>query len=141
MKRQTILTKERFDLASTRELERWAHLVGHHHVYVIHEIEGPCKIGIADKPIRRFGSIRTSNPRELKMIKTWRMPGRAVSARIEKECHERLSEVRVRGEWFDVSPGLACSTVEMVIHDFELFTVTADRLREDIIHNLVVKFS
>ncbi len=71
-------------------------------VYVVGTIGGPIKIGIAQDVTLRVKGLQSSHPEKLRVYHftgTLR-PGRARV--IERECHKRLDQHRLSGEWFDV---------------------------------------
>jgi hypothetical protein len=53
---------------------------------------GVCKIGKSNTPLKRFDSIKTGNPFVVLI---------GVSELNESELHEKYSEFRFSGEWFD----------------------------------------
>lgn len=59
------------------------------------------KIGKADDPDKRFSSIKTSNPKPLKLLYTMKGDGK-----LESFLHELFADYWVRGEWFRVDGNL-----------------------------------
>ena len=67
-------------------------------IYIIETTEGPhrIKIGFAGDVEKRFASIRTACPVEIRLVQY--VPG---SMDEERQIHEKLAAHRLRGEWFD----------------------------------------
>ncbi|MFF7147518.1 GIY-YIG nuclease family protein [Streptomyces griseoaurantiacus] len=55
------------------------------------------KIGIAKDPKARMATLQTGHPMELSLL--WSCEGD-----YERELHEAFARLRVRGEWFDLTP-------------------------------------
>ena len=69
-------------------------------VYVIHaEGTNRIKIGVSEHPEHRLRELQTGSPFSLLLIAKW--PG---SRQLEIKLHQTLSEYRIDGEWFLVSP-------------------------------------
>lgn len=87
-------------------------------VYVIGCDGQPLKIGVATTPAKRLKEIQTGFPHKLRVyfhLEAWG----ALARKVEQECHRRLSDKRLNGEWFDCHPDEAIALVQKV----------ADRLR------------
>lgn len=71
-----------------------------HYIYYITDGEH-VKIGCSNNPLKRLKGLQTSNPRELKIIKTVMVAyyGHLAKAS-ETKLHEYYKKYRVRGEWF-----------------------------------------
>ena len=66
-------------------------------IYFIQSINGgPIKIGLAENPVQRLKSLQTGHPETLVLL-TSIAGGRDV----ESALHSSLSDVRIRGEWFE----------------------------------------
>ncbi len=87
--------------------------LGIHVLYVLAVPEKPeiCKVGIADNPFKRFGSIQSSNWSELKLYRHWWTNGRLLSVRVEQAVLDELSPMKLRGEWFSVLPETAAACI------------------------------
>lgn len=81
---------------------------------------GPIKIGYtastAPSDRRRIDDLQTGCPYELVVLRF--LPG---TRREEKALHKRFADFRMRGEWFEYTPGLAAfilrfSSVDEMIH-------------------------
>ena len=66
-------------------------------VYMVY-CAGKVKIGITRDILRRLSQLRHGSPNPMSLI--WLIHG---DKRTEQALHKRFSEVRQRGEWFDVS--------------------------------------
>ncbi len=88
------------------------------YVYVIARLDrrgravGPTKIGIAKDPERRLRTFQTANPLPLTLYRTFRV---ARASALEADVHRRLGPLRLKGEWFALSPERAVSAVHMVL--------------------------
>ncbi len=60
------------------------------------------KIGVTTNPTDRLAALSTTSAVDLSLIKT--IPG---DVRLERELHQRFSDLRVRGEWFRYTEQLA----------------------------------
>lgn len=68
-------------------------------IYIIYDGQN-VKIGKSNHPKKRIKELQTANPKNLKIIKTFSVPGNKVFT-IEKECHKNLNKIyEKRGEWF-----------------------------------------
>lgn len=116
----TILTAEFPVPCNPEDLLRPPHLRGaplpsrELSVYVIGEVDdGPVKIGYAADAWKRLGELQIGNPRELCLY--FAQP--RVDARlVEAASHRELGARRLRGEWFDVDPGTAVCTLNLILH-------------------------
>lgn len=70
-------------------------------VYFIQDHTGAIKIGIAEYPALRLGSLQVAHPHPLKLLGVCE-GGR----RLERELHEAFSHNRLSGEWYRPSEGL-----------------------------------
>lgn len=84
------------------------------HVYVIGSAGPPIKIGIASDVRRRLGELQTSYPYTLRVYYAAAAFG-ALARNVERECHRRLAEYRLNGEWFDYDPYDAADLVGAII--------------------------
>jgi hypothetical protein len=64
---------------------------------------GPVKIGMAANIRSRLRDLQTGHPRGLRLLWYERIDDE--SARIARECelHQKFQDIRMRGEWFNVS--------------------------------------
>lgn len=81
-------------------------------IYVITAPGHPLKIGIAKEPEKRRGELQTGFPHRLSVWFTLEVPASMARA-IERECHQRLSHCRLKGEWFDATVEEAIVTIEL----------------------------
>lgn len=80
-------------------------------VYCIGEAGRQVKVGYSNNPKRRLDNIRVASPIEVQMIAL--VPG---SIDDERDMHDKISHLRIRGEWFDDS-GFAVSNLFPKIED------------------------
>lgn len=79
------------------------------YVYFIQAvIGGPVKIGTALNPWVRMTELQSGNPEKLRLIAV--MHG---GSKLERACHTRLADDRLRGEWFRSSELLAALIDEL----------------------------
>jgi hypothetical protein len=72
------------------------------HVYFIQAgIDGPIKVGMSRDPARRLITLQGANPAELTLLAV--VEGNRDD---ERAIHERFSDCRIRGEWFEPTPEL-----------------------------------
>jgi hypothetical protein len=91
------------------------------YAYVIGAIDGPQKIGVATTPTQRLVMLQSGNAASLVLSGAIPM-SRAEAFAVERQAHWLLRDDRLRGEWFDVSPGEALAAVQQAYAD-----VTAGR--------------
>ena len=82
-------------------------------IYIIGERNSTrLKIGISANPARRLKNIMTDNPYDVEVL--WdRIVHRA--RRVEMNAHLVLADVRIRGEWFNVTLADAIAVIEKII--------------------------
>lgn len=81
-------------------------------VYVVGAVGHPIKIGIAKDVDSRLAGLNTSSPVRLRAY----FHVEVEDARaIEVAAHRALTDYRLNGEWFDVTPELAIETVKRLI--------------------------
>lgn len=86
-------------------------------VYVIYESEDPSasKIGVAGDLIKRLSSMQVGTWRALRIGHAVKLPSKSAAHAIERQVHQALSALHVRGEWFRVSPDRAAAEVELAM--------------------------
>jgi len=67
------------------------------------------KVGISKSPRSRLKQLQTSNPYELKLKRTYKLPSPKTS---EALIHMMLKEYHVRGEWFNTELDVINSVIE-----------------------------
>lgn len=82
-------------------------------VYVVGCAGHPIKIGMAVDPLGRLKSLQTGFPHRLRIYA--QIFAGSDAARVEQECHRRLSEYRLNGEWFDYDPYQAADLVKSIL--------------------------
>ena len=94
---------------------------GGSYVYIIHETLDyeSCKIGKADDPFKRLGSLQGGNKRCLVIHKAYELPNAESAHFIESEAHKDLAEYKIRGEWYKVPLGLAREIIESRIDELK----------------------
>ena len=95
------------------------------HVYVIGSAGNPIKIGIAADPQQRRKDLQTGYPHTLRVYSMTRVETGADARRIEREAHAKLSEYRLRGEWFDYDPYEASELVAALVQTSTRPTIEA----------------
>ena len=84
-------------------------------VYAIKSSDGFFKLGIAADVDGRLVALQTGNPKELSIYVAIDVECDGLSpVEMERRIHGALSDYRVRGEWFLVSPALLCETMNRV---------------------------
>lgn len=70
-------------------------------LYLIQSESGYIKIGISKRVERRLRDLQISSPEKLTLL--FYQPLQKAEL-IEKKLHQRFSDKRLRGEWFDLTP-------------------------------------
>jgi len=71
------------------------------YVYVIQAGEyGPVKIGFTANPFARLSELQTGNPFPLRVVAAEFIGDRRSASELESIIHNKLSEFRLKGEWF-----------------------------------------
>ncbi len=87
-------------------------------LYVMANASGSVKIGVSINPPFRMAMLQNANGGRLKLVRAW-LPADGVKAMsVEREVFKRLAEHRALGEWFDVTPAKACTTIEAVLNSY-----------------------
>lgn len=74
-----------------------------------------CKIGISDDPNIRVTDLQTGNPETLSILGTVECVDRDSAVRMETAFHTFYSQLHVRDEWFEVSPGKVLSDINLIL--------------------------
>lgn len=74
------------------------------------------KIGISENPQSRLREIQTSNPHELRLVKTYASHDRAAAIWVEKLLHQRYEEFRLAGEWFNIHADIVIKDIEWALN-------------------------
>lgn len=80
-------------------------------VYIVGVTDNPVKIGVADDPYARLSALQVGCPDELVLHHFVKVPC-DIARRLERACHERLSEYSRRGEWFNIDKARAVEVLE-----------------------------
>lgn len=83
-------------------------------VYVIGSAGFPIKIGIAADVNQRCKDLQTASPIRLRVYYHEEAFG-GLARSVERECHRRLYEYRLSGEWFDFDPYEAAELVKRLV--------------------------
>ena len=110
MNDKPISPERRSEIASNAAKARWEAKPGLSNVYVMGSADGPQKIGIAKNLRARHGGIQVGNHLEIIVAHTVEVED-AIVKHVERQAHSILEEKRLRGEWFDVSPGEALDAI------------------------------
>lgn len=70
-------------------------------LYVVEGAPGLFKIGISRDVARRVMQLQTANPTTLRLLARFPVPD---ARSLERDLHARLTNRRVRNEWFQLSP-------------------------------------
>lgn len=84
---------------------------------------GLCKIGSALDVERRVASLQTASPFVLRLVKT-----RDGGADLERAIHRSADHLRVRGEWFKLTPEIVC-----IFDDALIASAIGERTHRDIL--------
>ena len=72
------------------------------------------KIGFSKDVAKRLSTLQTGNPTQLKIHHTEPVPEQRVRI-LEKKLHSELGYLRVKGEWFNITPDRAVSILKVAI--------------------------
>lgn len=77
--------------------------------------KSPSKVGIAGDPVKRMANLQTAHHQRLVLAGSWATPEREIARELEKAFHDVMSEHRLSGEWFDLTPKacMACLTIAL----------------------------
>jgi len=95
-----------------------------HYIYIICKIDesgdfcSPVKVGMTRDPMGRFATIQTSCPFDISIFNAFVLPTKQIAYELEKSFHLVQKEKRLKGEWFDMHPGLAYGMMSMNIAVF-----------------------
>jgi hypothetical protein len=67
------------------------------------KLQGPCKVGISDKPDKRLRQVQTGSPSKLVIAFAFRIWNRRFAQVFEAAFHAAHEDHRLNGEWFDLS--------------------------------------
>lgn len=82
-------------------------------VYIIEQAEtGYIKIGISEDVQKRLAALQTANPHKLTLRYILTCPTTQDAQTIERMLHQRYSDWRKSGEWFDVDAEEAISEIQ-----------------------------
>jgi hypothetical protein len=93
-----------------------------HYVYVVTEVgKGPAtKVGIANNPRWRLGSLVSGNWRKLTLHAAFITDSRLTSARIERVVTDRFAPLLLGGEWFSVTGDEMVQAIHDAIEELRL---------------------
>jgi hypothetical protein len=91
-------------------------------VYLIATVQNgapsaPVKIGISANPMVRLAELQTGSPFRLMLLGMLATPSRQVAREAEKWIHFCHPDKALHGEWFDIEPFSAVSTLGYFVHD------------------------
>lgn len=125
--RGELKAKKRAKLLASGKLERFPgieHGRPDQGVYVIGAPGLPVKIGIASNVTSRLSGIQVGCPERLRIyLFIDALDG--IARDVERECHRRLDQYRVSGEWFNLDWRDAAEMVRKVIGDLKAKTASA----------------
>jgi len=82
------------------------------YIYVIGQECGPVKVGISQKPWTRVATIGTSSPFKVFLLYCYPTKCRAHAKCYEQEFHDIHCDVRLWGEWFNITSGQAIKSIQ-----------------------------
>ena len=84
-------------------------------VYVIYESDTPavCKIGVAADVAQRLCGMQVGTWRTLKVGHAIKLPSKSAAHAVERQAHQALSALHLRGEWFRVSQDRAAAEIDL----------------------------
>lgn len=88
-------------------------------IYVMASEGGMCKIGFAGNPEKRLEAVANGHPYNLRLARCFAVEAE-YAAVIESDIHERLSDRRMCGEWFNVPESAAIETASAVVAEWPL---------------------
>ncbi len=74
--------------------------------FILNEDSQAIKIGLAKDVEKRIETLQTSNPVKLELIKSIQVKSKKEAQGLEKQLHEKFSELRIIGEWFSAKTEL-----------------------------------
>jgi hypothetical protein len=88
------------------------------YVYIVGNPHLPSsvKIGITNNLKTRLSALSTGNSEKLSILHNWKLPTITDARNVERLAHGRLSQYRLSGEWFDVTPEVAKLAVDNIIN-------------------------
>lgn len=83
------------------------------HIYVIGRGTQLVKIGVSKSPKRRLSQLQMGCAETLKLHGSWRF-GAGVAFEVEGRLKNAFGELRLKGEWFDVSYWTMAETIKQI---------------------------
>ncbi|NHZ62623.1 GIY-YIG nuclease family protein [Massilia genomosp. 1] len=101
-------------------------------VYVIYESDDPSvsKVGVATDVVKRLGTMQIGSWRILRVGHAVALPSKSAAHAIERQVHQALSALHVRGEWFRTSPDRAAFEVDLAVSQLRAAFNAAAKLGE-----------
>ena len=90
---------------------------------------GPCKIGIAGKPLERLSGLQCANPYELKIAYLWLFNRTDIALQAEQGALFDAAKARLKGEWVNLTMQAAYKLVDRAIRRRGLVGMEVDRHR------------
>ena len=84
------------------------------YLYIIGTDTDRQKIGFSKDVAKRLSTLQTGNPVQLKIHHTEPVPEHRVRI-LEKKLHTELGYLRLKGEWFNITPDRAVSMLRFAI--------------------------
>lgn len=81
-------------------------------VYCIGSEDGPVKVGITTNLLSRLRSLQNGSATKLELIWVYTAYHRQEALEMERAFFEVHADVRLEGEWFDISADLASESLE-----------------------------
>ena len=83
-------------------------------IYVIGSDENRQKIGFSKDVNKRLKTLQTGNPQVLKIHYFEEVPDDR-ARKLERKLHKELNHLRLKGEWFDISPNDAKLMLQFMV--------------------------
>lgn len=88
--------------------------IEHVYVYFISAGGSPIKIGVSDNPSRRLLDLQTAHYQKLYLLYTLKCGNRQQALEVESAFHRWYDELRIRNEWFKLTPAQVGSDVALL---------------------------
>lgn len=81
-------------------------------------IVGPCKVGIASRPLARRAILQTGCPWPIVPLMQIRFPTRGTAVEFEAYFHDCYRHLSTNGEWFDLKPEETLRRIQWRLTDY-----------------------
>ena len=102
----------------------------YHAVYVITANGNPCKIGFSADPDERLAGLQIATPTALNLAFAIWFQTQTWARKIEQASHKKLSDKKIKGEWFAIGVDEAIDAVANCVADAKQpYAAHADMVR------------